>query len=87
MTNDQRIRQMELVVKLMEEVIGDVLVESHGAGEPALDPWEIHKRIGLLPYPHGSELVEFVGKRMQAKGLARNFGDETSPRWGPGSNL
>ena len=56
------------------------------------DPWspdasEIHKRIGLLPHPHGSELVEFVGKRMQAKGLARNFGDDTSPRWGPGRNL
>ena len=42
MTNDQRNWQMDIAVRLMEEVIADVLAEAHHNGESPLSPWDIH---------------------------------------------
>lgn len=83
MNKDQRTWQMDIAVKLMEEAVGDVLAEAHNDGETPLSPWDIHRRGVLWPDPHGSQVVSLVGKRMQTKGLIRNSGSETSPRWSP----
>ena len=54
MDDNQRKWQMDMAVRLMEEVIDDVLAEAHKDGETPLSPWDIHKRSVLLPDPHGS---------------------------------
>ena len=38
MTNDQRKWQMDIAIRLMEEVIGDLLAETHSAGQTPLAP-------------------------------------------------
>lgn len=83
MTNEQRKWQLDMAVRLMEEVIGDLLDEAHQNGQTPLGPRDIYRISPLWPESHGSQLVSLVGKRMEVKGLIRNTGSSTQPLWSP----
>ena len=83
MNNEQRKRQLDIRIRLMEEVVADVLIEAHDAGKTPLRPFDIYQLSSLWPESHGSQLVALVRKRMEAKGLIRNAGSNTQPLWWP----
>ena len=42
MNHEQRRWQLEIAIGLMEEVIGDILLEVHTDGRTSLRPWDIY---------------------------------------------
>ena len=83
MTNEQRRSHFDMAIRLMEEVVADILDEAHNDGKTPLRPWDVYHMSPLWPESHGSQLVTLVGKRLEAKGLIRNSGSNTQPLWSP----
>ena len=83
MTSEQRKWQFDMAIRLMEEVVADILDEAHNDGKTPLRPWDVYHMSPLWLESHGSQLVTLVGKRLESKGLIRNSGSNTQPLWSP----
>ena len=69
MNDDQRARQTEIVVRLLEEAVYDGLQSAHTNGREALEPrqivcriglWQPHPRYGAIYDAHSQEVVRFA---------------------------
>ena len=82
MNDDQRSRQTEIVVRLLEEAVYDDLPSAHANGREALEPrqivcriglWQPHPRYGAIYDAHSQEVVRFALKHMEENGKVRNL--------------
>lgn len=64
MNDEERKKQTEVAVWLLENVAHDVLRQANEDNEGALDPGLIALRIGLPVSPHYREVVRYALKRM-----------------------
>ena len=75
MTTDERRAQMLISLKLMQEVVNDVLAEAEAAGEREPGNYEIWKRTGLeYRWIEETRLIQVVRRRRITPG---EFGPPT----------
>ena len=76
MNSDERKRQMFIAIRLMEELVADVLSEARGNEEEWLSADTVSERAGLPRLaPHAGQVATFVLKQMENKGQARNLAE------------
>lgn len=81
MTGAQRTFQTELAIRLLEEVVLDVIVEAEGSGATPLDPFNIRERSPIAGETQGIEFIHMIGNRLQAQGVIINIADGRNPQW------
>ncbi len=80
MTDEERTRNMNEAIALIEGVIDDILMEAHHAKEGPLSASDIARRTSLFPSPYHAQFITCVAKIMEKKGCLVNHG-ATLPRW------
>lgn len=81
MNAEQRKRDMNMAIGLIEGVIDDVLMDAHHENRGPMTAWEIHMQTSLAPVPNGAQLILCVAKIMEEKGCLKNHGSNSVPKW------
>ena len=81
MTDEERTRDMNEAIALIEGVIDDILMEAHHAKTGPLSALDIARQTPLYPAPYHTQFITCVAKIMEEKGCLVNHGTNSVSIW------